>query len=258
MKRIIVIGDIFNVPASAVPIILNENDAIEEIVSLKPLDDDVELIIEQGVDLQALTRAVHYRENSLGSGVPKFHINARPEMPRAGRRLAHKAKRENICVSYPRQVSDKTFELDLQFSAQNEFFLDHMTGFHIQGMALSEAARQAFLVVTEEFFLSQAPDNYYFVIRHQNVSFENFVFPFGVTISYEITEHKVKSGRQSFVVKMDLVQGGVVCSRVDVAFTVFSADKISEREEALINERIHDIVSVQSSEPKVEPVLGVA
>lgn len=258
MKRIIIIGDIFNVPVSEQNTVLNESDAIEKIVSLEPLQEDVELIIEQGVDMLALTRAIQFRDRNFSSDTPKYNLRPRDTMPRAVRRLAHKAKTENICISYPRQVSDGEFEIDLLFSAQNEFFLDHMTGFHIQGMALSEAARQAFLAVTEEFYLRQSSEDFYFVIRHQNISFDNFVFPFGAKIKYLVKDHQVKSGRQTFIVEMEISQGGLVCSRVDVAFSAFNAQKIAEREETLIKERIQDIVAATPVVAEAQPVLGAA
>lgn len=258
MNRIIVVGDIFNVPVSMSECILNESDAIEKIVSLRPVELNIELIVEQGVDMLALTRAIEYRRAAVGVEEVGYVLRPRDSLPRAVRRLAHKARTENICVSYPRRLSETEFELDLQFSAQNEFFLDHMTGFHIQGMALTEAARQAFLAVTEEFFLQESKDQSYFVIRRQNVSFDSFVFPFGTTIRYRIVDHQVKSGRQSFEVVMELVQADVVCSRVDVAFTTFSAAHISAREEELISQRARDIVSGFAPGENREAILGAA
>lgn len=242
MHRIIVIGDVFNVPQSDKKFLMNENDAVEAILSLHPLNQDVELVVEQGVDIMALTRAVEYRATMISPDSPTYHLRPRQCMPRAVRRLAHKAKSENICVSFPRRMSDSEFEIDLHFSGQNEFFLDHMTGFHIQGMALSEAARQAFLAVTEEFYLRGKEEKYYFVIKHQNISYENFVFPFAAKLNYRIREHSEKAGRHSFVVDIDLLQANEVCCRVDVAFTVFKAEKISARERVLIEQRAVSIL----------------
>lgn len=242
MQRIIVVGDVFNVPQSDTNFIMNESDAVEAILSLRSLSQDVELIVEQGVDMLALARAVEHRATMMSPDSPAYHLRPRQCMPRAVRRLAHKAKTENICVSFPRRTSEHEFEIDLHFSGQNEFFLDHMTGFHIQGMVLSEAARQAFLAVTEEFFLRDKTEKYYFVIKHQNISYENFVFPFGAKLNYRIREHKEKNGRYSFVVDIDLVQAGEVCCRVDIAFTVFEAEKISARERVLIEQRAEFIL----------------
>lgn len=242
MQRVIVIGDVFNVPQSNTKFLMNENEAVETILSLRPLNQDVELIVEQGVDMLALSRAVEHRATMMPPDSPAYHLRPRQCMPRAVRRLAHKSKSENICVSFPRRLSEDEFEIDLHFSGQNEFFLDHMTGFHIQGMALSEAARQAFLAVTEEFYLRGKNEKYYFVIKHQNISYESFVFPFGAKLKYRIRQHSEKSGRHSFVVDIDLLQADEVCCRVDIAFTVFEAEKISARELALIEQRAESIL----------------
>lgn len=258
MKRMIVVGDVFNVPSSDIGHLINESDVIEQILSPQKLESDIELLVEQGVDFQALTRAVQHRKLLFGDSEPNYTLRLQHNLPRAVRRLAHKAKVENICISYPRRISQNEFEIELQFSGQNELFLDHMTGFHIQGMALSEAARQAFLAVTEEFFLPKGNEKFYFVIRHQNVAFENFVFPFSAKSLYRIREHSRKEGRQGFVVDMKLLQAGEVCCRVDVSFTVFEAEKISRRERNLIEERASQILEGFEAQPLLEDDVRLA
>jgi len=244
----VVVGDIFKNPKSAVANILSESEAIELILRAGPLEHDVAFTIQQGVNVNMLEHAIRHHEASAPRSHGRFILERNPEMPRAVRRLAHKMRAENICVSFPQRIAENQFELDLHFSAQNELFLDHMTGAHIQGMALTEAARQAFLTVTEEFFLKDSNDKWYFVTHHHNAEFKQFVFPFAAQLHYHIQSHTVKNGRQSFEVKMEIHQAGLCCCSFDVSFTTFEATRLAQREDEMMGERVSDILNKPQNE----------
>ena len=248
----IVVGDIFKNPQSSVADILSESEAIEMILHAGALDVNVVLKIQQGVNVAMLEHAIKHQESMSPPSHCRFMLEYGSEMPRAVRRLAHKNRAENICVSFPRRVGAEEFELDLHFSAQNELFLDHMTGAHIQGMALTEAARQAFLTVTEEFFLKESQEKWYFVTHRHNAEFMQFVFPFASHLRYRILTHSVKNGRQTFEVEMQIFQANVCCCRYDVSFTTFEAARLARREDELMGERAFDILNAPRGEPAFE------
>lgn len=230
VERYFIVGDTFAGTARQLPGILTETDAIEKVQSAEALSADIYLYSQQGVDLRSLTAAVQQFNARSEARTGRFHLVSPACAPRATRRLAHKNRAENIVISAPRRIGEQSFEMDLCFSAQNEFFLDHMTGMHIQGMALVEAARQAFLAVTEAFFLGGDSRPYYFVIKRMDVSYAGFVFPFDATLRYAVTRISQKENRIGFDADISIEQAGEVCTTVQVSFTAFEASSITERE----------------------------
>lgn len=229
MERIFVVGDTFAGTASQLDNIMTETDAIDYVLSSPEPERKTVFLIQQGVDYRSIDAAIKSPRQNANA---KDHFSIEPSRcdARATKRFAHKARSENILISKPRRIDDHLFEMDLCFSSQNEFFLDHMTGMHIQGMALIEAGRQAFLAVTEAYFLDGDPKDYYFVIKSMDTSFQNFMFPFDATLKYDVTDVRQKGNRLGIEATIALNQGGEVCTTIKVAFTAFEADKIAERE----------------------------
>ena len=226
--RIFVIGDTFAGTASQFDNIMTETDAPDFVWSETRPETKIVFLVQQGVDYRSLASAVKNRNTEQNADL--FALEASHCGARATRRLAHKARSENILISTPRALDEKNYEMDLCFSSQNEFFLDHMTGMHIQGMALIEAARQAFLAVTEAHFLQDDGKDYYFVIKSMDTSFQNFVFPFDATLKYEVIDVRRKDTRLGVEAVITILQGGEVCTTINVAFTAFEAEKIAVRE----------------------------
>lgn len=227
-KRIFVVGDTFAGTASQFDSIMTETDALDFVWSTTQPEARIVFLIQQGVDYRSLRSAIQSR--NAEQSIDLFTLEASRCGARATRRLAHKARSENILISTPRKHDERHYEMDLCFSSQNEFFLDHMTGMHIQGMALVEAARQAFLAVTEAYFLDVDGKNYYFVIKSMDTSFQKFVFPFDATLKYDVTDVRRKEARLGIEATITILQGGEVCTTINVAFTAFEADEIAARE----------------------------
>lgn len=242
----IVVGDLFASIAQAFPDVITETAALD-MIQFEPLSGHgVELILGQGVDRQMIDRAVRHRTGRDPQALHHFHIFNDESRPRATRRLAHKDKPGNICVSTPVPVAQDHYRLDLHFSASNEFFADHMTGMHIQGMALTEAARQAFLAVTELHFLNTASGrNYYFVIKSMTSRFDGFVFPLAAHLDYHIRRSSLKDSHSSFDVEMELFQAGTRCARFEASFTAFEASRIATREAEMMAERVADLIAAR-------------
>ncbi len=159
--------------------------------------------------------------------------------PRAPRRLAHKHHPANTLVSEPRRISEDGFVLDLMIDEACEIMADHQTGEHVQGMVLLEAARQAFLAVTEAFFLPQDGTKFYFVINAMSARYERFVFPVDALVRYTIREQDTDSPqRKRFAADIAVEQGGAVAAVFAVAFTVYEDARIAPKEAALAREAL--------------------
>lgn len=258
IQRFFVVGDTFLGTARHIDGLITETDALEKVLTSVHLDNDIHLYLQQGVDMRSLYAAVRHFNTTNGKAGGSFNLVSCKRAPRSTRRFAHKNRAENIVICAPRRMSDTLFEMDLCFSAQNEFFLDHMTGMHIQGMALIEAARQAFLTVTEAFFLAEDERDYYYVIKSMETEFQNFVFPFDAVLRYEITRASHKENRHGFDADITIIQAGTVCTRVTVSFTAFEAKTIADRELVVAQECLNKLVEQYRDEEALQSVSQVA
>lgn len=261
----VVVGDIFSDISKMMTQVITESEAIDRIQTATCPDTQTIFSIGQGVDHHMLENAIKRRARREPEFSDRFILRGNDVMPRAVKRLAHKEKTANILASFPEKLSEDTYRLDLHFASSNEFFGDHMTGMHIQGMALTEAARQAFLVVTEEFFLHDVDADFYFVIKSLDSRYINFVFPLSASLDYRVVKHAKKPTHQSFEVAMKLMQAGQVCAEFDISFTAFEKQRISDREIEVFGERLDAVVKalapiLDTSAPVREaaPVVAVA
>lgn len=157
--------------------------------------------------------------------------------------LSHKRHGCNTLIGIPVQVSEDTYVMDIRIDGDCEIMGDHQTGQHVQGMVLVEAARQAFLAVTEEFFLEAEDRETYFVINSMTTEFSGFVFPLPAQIAYRVLTADINERRRKFNVEMDVVQGGQVRTRIACSFAVFPHDVLAEKEAALAQEAMDAILS---------------
>lgn len=170
-----------------------------------------------------------------------FDLRLRKDRPqRASGIYTHKRKPENSILSIPRRVEGDVYEMDLLVDERSELMTDHQTGQHIQGMILVEAARQAFLAVTERYFIDYKNGlRYYFVINAMNTQYLNFLFPLPATVRYVIQEKKVADPtRLYFHGNIEFHQADKHCATVEVKFTAFESDKIIQKEAARAEEAI--------------------
>lgn len=243
-REYIIIGDRFDGFCAAAPDSVHSESAIvDKIVTEGLPNHPVHLIIEQGVDLTNIAAVLRNRD-------PKcelFTIVHTRHFPRAVRRLAHKNNSENILVSYPVQVGPQRYSLEMLLDRSGEFFLDHMSGCHIQGMALIEAARQSFLAVTEEFYLREAANSYYFVIKNFNSKFLSFAFPLRTIIDYQVHSYRPKEGRHSFDITVRLLQSDEVCAEFEIGFTAFLSSVIAEREAEKASQAVGRVIAASPS-----------
>lgn len=163
---------------------------------------------------------------------------------RASGELSHKRKSCNTLVANPVQTDDQTYMIDLCIDQDCELMDDHQTGQHVQGMILIEASRQAFLVVTEAYFLREQNQKSYFVINSISSEFHNFVFPVHAHLLYRVLSKDINERRQKFSVEIDLIQADKICMTTAFAFTVYPSDVIARKERDLAEETTRSCVGV--------------
>ncbi|UTJ46772.1 hypothetical protein NLZ15_18390 [Atlantibacter subterranea] len=160
---------------------------------------------------------------------------------------AHKSVKKNTLIGSCNQISSNMFTLPLIINENNELMSDHQTGQHVQGMILVEASRQAFIAVTEEFYMADKVGSSYYVINNMNIDFSSFMFPLPATIHYEMTERDINDRRSRFNATISILQNKKLCSSMSVRFTVYPSDVISSKESNLAGNVLADILNSHSA-----------
>jgi hypothetical protein len=150
---------------------------------------------------------------------------------RAPSKLSHKSNSRNTLISTPRQLTEDTFELHLMIDENCELMSDHLSGQHIQGMVLIEAARQAMLAVTEQFLMPDNDIDYAFIFNSLSVTYSHYTFPVSAIIRTRITERSVDNPRRlSFAAETFVVQCGRTVSEFSMSFGAMDRSRIGKRE----------------------------
>jgi hypothetical protein len=171
-------------------------DEFKQALFSRSISGDLRVIIGQGVELNDLMTTEHLilSYQKLGYSVKieeaeKVH----DQIDHSHQRFVHKHGRQNVLISKPERVTDTLYTAWLSIQDENELLLDHMTGQHIQGMVLTESARQMMLSVTENFYLEKEErGNRYFVLNRVNSEYINFTFPLDVRIDFVIQSLRKK------------------------------------------------------------------
>ena len=162
---------------------------------------------------------------------------------RTGRRFAHKHQRRNILVTDPVQVSASRYQCQLSVEDGCEITSDHVTGFHLQGMLLLEAARQTFLAVTE-WFLLQSTEKHYFVINCMDVRYLKFAFPVLTDIKFDVVElDRSRSDRLTVKANISFMQNGECVTTVSVEYAAVVESRLHKREEEMAQAAVHNALA---------------
>ncbi|GLQ30413.1 AfsA-related hotdog domain-containing protein [Litoribrevibacter albus] len=170
----------------------------------------------------------------------------------AGKELCHKVKQENALVGKPERLSDNVFHLDLLVDDRCEIMSDHITGLHLQGMLVIEAARQSLLAVTETYYCD-SDTKYYFVINRMDTHFHKFCFPVGADIRYTIRNLEIKSnGKINGEATVEFFQGDQEpLSVCELSYSALQAEYLSTKEREIAQQTVSNLLA-NYSEPEEE------
>lgn len=114
---------------------------------------------------------------------------------KCGTKHVHKLRPENSMIEVPRRVSRDTYESRMHIDDRCEILSDHITGKHLPGMVLIEAARQMCLAVTEEFYGERFPRGLAFLWNSFSIEFQAYAFPLRMRVEYQVCQDASKGGR---------------------------------------------------------------
>ena len=143
-----------------------------------------------------------------------------------------------------KQLNDTLFELPFILDERNMLMGDHQTGRHVQGMIITEAFRQTFIAITEEFYLNDDNNqDKYFVINGMNIQFENFLFPLPAQIYFELINIDKNNYRTKVKAKITINQANKVCATMNTDFAVYPVNDLSKKEAVLANEALNSYLT---------------
>lgn len=202
---------------------------LDSILDSKKINNNVRFHLGQGLPEQTINSLLNKAEKQA----KRFLLEFNP-LIKSGRDLSHKHQDRNSMLGVPKKLTDSLFEVDILLDENCDEMGDHITGYHVQGMVLTEAARQTFLAVTEEYFLGNMKGASYFVINNLDTDYHRFVFPLPATILYQVKERKEKKGGSLFFdIEMSVIQNGELCATVRTKFTTYEHEFLYKKEEDL-------------------------
>lgn len=185
-KRKFIVGDCFETFNSHTDVI-----NLKKFKGLDPYSGEVasyEYIIGQGISLMDL-------EEIKINKLPLYSLIKNTDIFKKNPHLVHKRKIENCHITLPEKISDTEYLMNVVVDSQCCELSDHITGEHINGVVLIEATRQAFIAVTQTFFLNEN-DKIYFILKKLTCEFESFLFPLTIQMKYKILNFEKKGDRQ--------------------------------------------------------------
>jgi hypothetical protein len=159
---------------------------------------------------------------TLGLGVPhEAYSGTDPQAPHlATQAQTHKRLEKNVMVTNPTQVGASTYEAELRIDPGNDLLADHLTGLHIPGMAVLEAARQMWTAVTETYLRGEGRPDVRFVIREVRQQFHHYVFPLPTTVRYTLVSSDVEPVATTYTARIEFIQNEQITSTVTGTYSV--------------------------------------
>lgn len=165
---------------------------------------------------------------------------------RASLKATHKHEVKNIMISQPERLSDSVFESYLMLDENCAEMSDHVTGQHIQGMVMVEAARQMINALTEDHLLTpeQAKDTSY-VLNNVDSKFYQYIFPLEVKLRCEIVKiRRVANNNFTASTKISVMQGDEVMMEVGLGYSVISKSYIEQKEKNMAMNAVMRILEI--------------
>lgn len=189
------------------------------------LPHPVRLAVGQGVD--ASDWEVVAAELSKRGLLTSFRLPAVP-VPVAAE-LVHKRTQDNVMLADARRRGPMRLAARLCLSDMNELVLDHITGQHVAGMVLMEAARQLMQVTIHEFVVND--DAHSFVLCSLGAAFEGYVFPLAVDLEcvVAVTDDS-KPARRECSAEVIVRQGGETRARVHTEVQIVRTRSLARQE----------------------------
>ncbi|AVT31630.1 hypothetical protein C6361_21530 [Plantactinospora sp. BC1] len=156
----------------------------------------------------------------------------------------HKRRQENVLLADVERIEPERFRARLSIDVDNELVLDHVSGWHVSGMVINEAARQMILAVTEGFYAAErSGPGLQYLLHSWTTRFDRFLFPVDATVLYTVDRLDARRpDRLRFDVSVDIVQNGARAAQCTMTFSAMNATSFTAIEKRMANELLDDIL----------------
>ncbi|MFN8771103.1 MAG: AfsA-related hotdog domain-containing protein [Pseudomonadota bacterium] len=190
-------------------------------------------------------------ERILGQGLNGFVKQLTKAFPKneeftlEEKEYVHKKNNKNVIVTKPKQLETNTFESQVFLNSEMAEIEDHLTGYHIPAMVITEASRQMMISVIERFYSEfQSVGECYFIINNIDSNFDNFLFPWQVSLTFTINSMLKLKNCIKYESTSIFKQNGEVCSQICINFSVFNKKSLLKLEkhyaQASLNKYINE------------------
>jgi hypothetical protein len=169
------------------------------------------------------------------------------DIKRASSHITHKRYDHNIMISEPSKINDSNYSSFLLLDDSCAEMSDHVTGQHIQGMVLLEAARQMINAVSDKYLLD-INDKKGFVLNKLSSDFKEYVYPLEVELNFVI--NKIRRDRRNNIqadAKIIFYQQGRNTLEVDISFSVYDSKILDELEARMAYTSIYNAISIDKA-----------
>lgn len=176
-----------------------------------------------------------HEKNTVSAYCEKNNITIFNGNKSAESALTHKLKQENIMITEPQIIENNNYQSYLVINDDCAEMSDHVTGRHIQGMVLIEAARQMMLAVSEKYILgTDGQGKAYCILNNIVTTFKQFVFPIEVVINHIITNvQSLRNGVHSVRCVTQFIQGNQIATEIEIEYKLYEKNKMAKREEQI-------------------------
>lgn len=244
-----VVGECFKNVVTENAVVHGFNDFLQAMAQ-DILDERVVYVLGQGIAESELKTLEKLRQN-----YPKIQLSKMPK--RESQAYVHKHKSENVMIAVPEQQDSDTYLSYLILDDDCAEMSDHVTGQHIQGMVIIEAARQLMLSVTERYLLPEEMRlANSFMLNSTQTTFSEFLFPFEVAVKYKITKVKKAKFRIKYSAAISFYQNEKKAVEVTIDYSVFDNNWMKAKESEQVGKVIDHQTHLVKGAHQAEAVLS--
>lgn len=208
-----------------------------------------EVVVGQGVGPSAL-EGLRMALLDLGGARPALREHVSQRVPH---QQVHKRRPENVLISRPLPTGPHTHAAQLIVDDGADDIADHVTGIHVPGMCIVEAARQACLAVNhavaEESGFEAAGSAY--TLNTLEVSFGKFIYPSEVRVEIHAPPWQAvgKDGVYQGVMDIAFIQYNLTAAKVKVVSTRHPSTVLARLESAGNRQHLRRMLRSNSPQP---------
>jgi hypothetical protein len=218
---------------------ISYNDAIKTATSKDNYLKNAYLALGQGLNLDEKNKLKQLESEGKLGFITNRHYKLAPQG------LSHKTKTHNTMISEPLLIEEnKVYTSYLQLDDDCAEMSDHVTGMHLQGMVLTEAARQIMLAVSEKFLLPETlKGQAYFALRKVNSTYHQFGFPLDMQLIHTVNNIKTRGGVCIVDTTTIFEQNDNIIAEVEISYVASNKNSLIEREASMAQSALRQSIA---------------